>query len=144
MSSTMSAGAAHAVDASATRVNARPSAQAYRILHFGFTVAPILAGLDKFFNLLTNWENYLPGFVTNLFGGNGHALMMVVGVIEVAAGIGVALKPRIFSYVVAAWLWVIILNLLLIPGYFDIALRDFGLSLGALALGQLSREHAKR
>jgi hypothetical protein len=140
----MSAGAAHAMSPSSARVNTRPSAQAYRILHFGFTVAPILAGLDKFFNLLVDWEKYLPGFVANLFGGNGHALMMIVGVIEIAAGIGVALKPRIFSYVVAAWLWVIILNLLLIPGYFDIALRDFGLSLGALALGQLSREHAKR
>ena len=143
MSSTMSAGAAHAMDKSTGRANTKPSVQAYRILHFGFTIAPILAGLDKFFNLLVDWEKYLPSFATNLFGGNGHALMMVVGVIEIVAGIGVALKPRIFSYVVAAWLWVIILNLLLIPGYFDIALRDFGLSLGALALGQLSREHAK-
>jgi hypothetical protein len=142
MSTTISAGNAHAMSPSSARVSA-PSTQAYRILHFGFTIAPILAGLDKFFNLLVDWEKYLPGFVTNLFGGNGHALMMIVGVIEIAAGIGVALKPRIFSYVVAAWLWVIILNLLLIPGYFDIALRDFGLSLGALALAQLSREHAK-
>jgi hypothetical protein len=143
MNSTMSAGA-HAMDQSAARVSTKSSAQAYRILHFGFTVAPILAGLDKFFNLLTDWEKYLPGFVTDMLGGNGHTLMMIVGVIEIAAGIGVALKPRIFSYVVAAWLAVIILNLLLIPGYFDIALRDFGLLLGALALGQLSREHAKR
>jgi len=63
-----------------------------------------------------------------------------VGVIEVVAGIGVALKPRIFSYVVAFWLWGIIINLLLIPGYFDVALRDLGLSLGALALGRLSAE----
>ena len=69
--------------------------------------------------------------------------MMVVGVIEIVAGIGVALKPRIFAYVVAAWLAVIIINLLLIPGYFDVALRDFGLLLGALALGQLSRQFAR-
>ena len=110
---------------------------------FAFTIAPIVAGLDKFFNLLTDWDKYLPSFVTNMFGGNGHALMMVVGVVEIFAGIGVALKPRIFSLVVAAWLWVISLNLLLIPGYFDVALRDFGLSLGALALFQLSREQAK-
>jgi hypothetical protein len=137
----MSASAAHA--ATSARVSATPSAQAYRILHFGFTIAPILAGLDKFFNLLVDWEKYLPSFATNLVGGNGHALMMIVGVVEIVAGIGVALKPRIFSLVVAAWLWLIIVNLLLIPGYFDIALRDFGLSLGALALFQLSREHAK-
>ena len=123
---------------------ATPSYQAYRILHFGFTVAPILAGLDKFFNLLVDWDKYLPGVMNNLVGGHGHALMLVVGVIEVVAGIGVALKPRIFSYVVAAWLGAIIVNLLLIPGYFDVALRDFGLLLGALALGRLSAEYAKR
>jgi len=138
----MSASAVHA--ASSARASSTPSTQAYRILHFGFTIAPILAGLDKFFNLLTDWDKYLPGFVTNMLGGNGHVLMMIVGVVEIVAGIGVALKPRIFSLVVAAWLWVIILNLLLIPGYFDVALRDFGLSLGALALFQLSREQAKQ
>jgi hypothetical protein len=117
-----------------------PSYQAFRILHLGFTVAPILAGLDKFFHLLVNWDQYVPAFVNGLTGGRVHELMFAVGVIEVVAGIGVALRPRLFSYVVAAWLWVIILNLLLIPGYFDIALRDFGLSLGALALGRLSAE----
>ena len=120
----------------------RPSYQAYRILQAGFTALPILAGLDKFFNLTVDWEKYLPAFVNNLVGGNGHAFMMAVGVIEIVAGIGVALKPRIFSYVVAAWLWAIIVNLLLIPGYYDVALRDFGLSLGALALGRLSAEYA--
>ncbi len=121
-----------------------PSYQAYRILHFGFTVAPILAGLDKFFHLLVDWDKYVPAFVNGLTGGHAHQLMLAVGVIEIVAGIGVALKPRLFSYVVAAWLWVIILNLLLIPGYFDIALRDFGLSLGALALGRLSAEYSGR
>ena len=124
----------------AVRDTDRPSHQAYRILQVGFTVAPIVAGLDKFFHLLVDWDKYLPGAVTNLVGGHGHALMQVVGVIEVAAGIGVALRPRVFSYVVAAWLWCIIANLLMIPGYFDVALRDFGLSLGALALGRLSTE----
>lgn len=141
MSTTMSASGAHSVSRSSQRSG---SHQAYRILHFGFTVAPILAGADKFLNVLTDWERYLPGFVTDMVGGNGHALMLVVGLIEVVAGIGVALKPRIFSYVVAAWLGLIIVNLLLIPGYFDVALRDFGLLLGALALGSLSREHAAR
>jgi hypothetical protein len=122
---------------------ASPSRQAFHILRFGFTVAPIVAGLDKFFGVLVNWDQYLPGVVNRLVGGHGHALMQVVGVIEIAAGIGVALKPRIFSYVVAAWLAGIILNLLLIPGYYDVALRDLGLALAALALGRLSVEHAR-
>ena len=112
--------------------------QAFQILRIGFTVAPILAGLDKFFHLLVNWDQYLPPIVNNLTGGHGHQLMLVVGVIEVVAGIGVFFKPRIFAYVVAAWMLVIILNLLAIPGYFDVALRDLGLMLGALALGRLS------
>ena len=112
--------------------------QAYLILRFGFTVAPIIAGLDKFLHLLVNWDQYVPGIVNRLVGGHGHELMLVVGVIEIVAGVGVALKPRIFAYVVAAWLFLIILNLLAIPGYFDIALRDLGLLLGALALGRLS------
>jgi hypothetical protein len=116
-----------------------PTYQAYQILHLGFTVAPIVAGLDKFFHLLVNWDQYLPAFVNNLSGGHGHQLMLVVGVIEIIAGLGVWFKPRIFAYVVSAWLLLIIANLLLIPGYFDVALRDFGLALGALALGRLSQ-----
>jgi uncharacterized membrane protein YphA (DoxX/SURF4 family) len=112
--------------------------QAFQILRFGFTVAPILAGLDKFFHLLVNWDQYLPPILNNLTGGHGHQLMLVVGVIEVVAGIGVCFKPRVFAYVVAAWMLIIILNLLAIPGYFDVALRDLGLMLGALALGRLS------
>ena len=114
--------------------------EAYQILRVGFTVAPIVAGLDKFFNLLVHWEQYLPAFVNKLTGGHGHELMLVVGVIEIIAGIGVAFKPRIFAYVVSAWLLLIVANLLMIPGYFDVALRDFGLALGALALARLSRE----
>jgi hypothetical protein len=117
-----------------------PTYQAYQILHVGFTVAPIVAGLDKFFHLLVNWDQYLPGFANNLVGGHGHELMMAVGVIEIIAGLGVAFKPKIFAYVVAAWLLLIIVNLLMIPGYFDIALRDFGLALGALALARLSQQ----
>jgi len=129
--------------ASVTEVNpdaSRPAYQAYQILHLGFAVAPIVAGLDKFFNLLVNWEQYLPPFVTNLVGGNGHYLMLVVGVIEVIAGLGVAFKPKIFAYVVSAWLLLIIANLLMIPGYYDVALRDFGLALAAFALARLSQE----
>jgi len=115
--------------------------QAYQILRTGFTVAPIVAGLDKFFHLLVNWDQYLPAFVNNLTGGHGHELMLAVGVIEIVAGLGVAFKPRLFAYVVSAWLLLIVANLLLIPGYFDVALRDFGLSLGALALARLSQEY---
>ena len=118
----------------------QPGYQAYQILHLGFTVAPILAGLDKFFNLLVNWEQYLPPFVNKLTGGHGHELMLAVGVIEIVAGLGVAFKPKIFAYVVSAWLLLIAINLLMIPGYFDVALRDFGLSLGALALARLSQK----
>ena len=122
-----------------TRVSS-PSYQAYQILHLAFTVAPIVAGLDKFFNLLVNWEQYLPTFVNKLTGGHGHELMLAVGVIEIVAGLGVWFKPKVFAYVVSAWLLLIIINLLMIPGYFDIALRDFGLSLAALALARLSNE----
>lgn len=112
--------------------------EAYQILHVGFTVAPIVAGLDKFFNLLVNWEQYLPPFVSNLLGGYGHEMMLVVGVIEIIAGLGVFFKPKVFAYVVSAWLLLIIVNLLMIPGYYDVALRDFGLALAALALARLS------
>src|SRR6516225_11163590 len=133
-----------ATRAAADKVGSSPAYQAYRILHFGFVVAPILAGLDKFFHLLVNWDQYLPGVVTNISPISAHTLMLIVGVIEIVAGLGVAIKPRIFAYVVAAWLAVIIINLLLIPGYFDIALRDFGLLLAALALGQLSQQFTRK
>lgn len=119
-----------------------PGYQAFQILRTGFTVAPIVAGLDKFFHLLVNWDQYLPAFVNNLTGGHGHELMLAVGVIEIVAGLGVAFKPRLFAYVVSAWLLLIVINLLMIPGYFDVALRDFGLSLAALALARLSQEYA--
>lgn len=114
------------------------SDQAYQILHIGFTVAPILAGLDKFFHLLVNWDQYLAPVVARMLPFDGHTFMLIVGVIEVVAGLLVLVRPRIGGYVVMAWLWGIIINLLLIPGYYDVALRDFGLSLGALALARLA------
>jgi uncharacterized membrane protein YphA (DoxX/SURF4 family) len=117
---------------------ATPTLQAYQILRLAFTVAPIVAGLDKFFHLLVNWDQYLPSVVNKLVGGHGHELMLVAGVVEIIAGIGVAIRPKIFAYVVSAWLLLIVANLLMIPGYFDVALRDFGLALGALALARLS------
>lgn len=118
-----------------------PSYEAFQILRTAFTVAPIVAGLDKFLHLLVNWDQYLPAFVNNLTGGHGHQLMLAVGVIEIVAGLGVAFKPRIFAYVVSAWLLLIVVNLLMMPGYFDVALRDFGLALAALALARLSQEY---
>jgi len=128
----------------ADTVSGSPAHQAFRILQFGFTVAPILAGLDKFLHLLVNWEQYLPGVVTRISPIQPHTVMLVVGVIEIVAGIGVAVRPRIFAYIVAAWLAVIIINLLLIPGYFDVALRDFGLLLAALALARLSQQFSRK
>ena len=123
-----------------TRVTSSPSYQAYQILHVGFAALPIIAGLDKFFHVLVNWDMYLAPLVARLSPIPVHSLMMVIGVIEIVAGILVSIKPRIWAYVVAAWLAGIIINLLLLAGYYDVALRDFGLLLGALALGRLSAD----
>jgi uncharacterized membrane protein len=133
-----------AADTAADKIASSPAHQAFRILQFGFIVAPVLAGLDKFFHLLVNWDQYLPGVVAGISPLPSHTLMLVVGVIEIVAGIGVALRPRIFAYIVAAWLALIIINLLLIPGYFDVALRDFGLLLAALALARLSHQFCRK
>jgi hypothetical protein len=117
-----------------------PSRQAYRILHVAFVAAPLIVGIDKFLHLLVNWDVYLAPAIARLSPLGGHGLMLAVGVIEIIAGLLVAFTPRIGAYVVAFWLWGIIINLLLIPNFFDVALRDFGLSLGALALARLSCE----
>jgi len=142
MSHDAAIGHADAVDEA--RADAQsPTYQAYQILRIAFTVAPIIAGLDKFLDVLTDWDKYLAPMANNILGGNGHAFMMVVGVIEIIAGIGVFLKPKIFGYIVGVWLLLIIINLLMIPGYFDVALRDLGLSLGAFALARLSAVYDK-
>jgi hypothetical protein len=117
----------------------RPSYKAYKILHFGFVAAPLAAGLDKFFDILVNWSIYLSPLVSKMI--NAQAFMKVVGIVEIAAGILVAVKPKYGAFIVAIWLWGIIINLLTIPAYYDVALRDFGLSLGALALGFLAKEY---
>lgn len=115
-----------------------PVYQAYRILYAAFIAAPLIAGIDKFFNVLAVWDNYLAPSVARMLGGYAHTFMLVVGLVEIAAGIGVALRPRWFSYVVAAWLGGIILNLLMAGTFLDIALRDFGLGLAAIALARLA------
>jgi len=117
-----------------------PALQAYRALRVAFVVAPIVLGADKFFNLLTQWPKFLAPVVANRVPP--EAFMRAVGVIEIAAGILVLFKPRIGAWVVAAWLLAIIIDLLLIPGYYDIVVRDVGLMLGAVALAKLSRLYA--
>lgn len=112
---------------------------AYFLLRFTFTVALLLAGTDKFCHFLVNWDQYLAPFVARLSGGNGHSLMLIAGAIEIVLGFGVALRPRIFAWLAAIWLFLIIANLLLIPRYFDVALRDLGLALAGVALARLSR-----
>jgi hypothetical protein len=116
--------------------------QAFSILRFGFTVAPIIAGADKFTHLLVDWDKYLAPWIARIVH-NGHAFMLAVGVIEIVAGLIVAFKPKFGGYLVAAWLAGIILNLVTYPGYFDIALRDLGLLLGALALARLATVYGK-
>lgn len=122
-----------------TQARSRQTAnQAFMLLRTVFTVAPILFGLDKFVEVLTNWERYLAPQIDNLVPGTAHQAMLLVGVVEIAAGILVALLPRLGGYVVAAWLAGIIVNLLLLGNYYDVALRDFGLLVGALALSRLA------
>jgi hypothetical protein len=116
----------------------RGADQAFRLLRTVFTVAPIAFGLDKFAGLLVDWDTYLAPWVDDLVPGTAHQAMLVVGVIEVIAGILVALRPDIGGYVVAAWLLGIIVNLVTMGEYYDIALRDFGLLVGALALARLA------
>lgn len=115
-----------------------PAYQAFLVLRTAFTVAPIVFGLDKFANVLTDWQGYLAPTFNDLIPGSAHQAMLMVGVVEVVAGLLVLARPRIGGYVVALWLAGIIANLLLIPGYYDIALRDFGLLLAALALARLA------
>jgi len=120
---------------------AEPGYQAYLLLRVVFTVAPILFGLDKFAGVLVDWDHYLAPWINDIVPGSGADAMYAVGVIEIAAGVIVAVAPRFGAPLVAAWLGGIIFNLLTYSGYYDIALRDFGLLVGALALWRLSVEY---
>jgi uncharacterized membrane protein YphA (DoxX/SURF4 family) len=120
-------------------VRSDPAVQAFLLLRIAFTVAPILFGLDKFAEVLTDdWTRYLATQFNDLIPGSAQDAMYLVGVVEVVAGLLVAVAPRVGGLVVAAWLGGIIVNLLLVGGYGDIALRDFGLLLGALTLSRLA------
>jgi len=123
---------------------ADPAEQAFMILRAAFTVAPILFGADKFFHLMVNWDRYLAPMLSDPLPFTPHQLMYAVGVIEIIAGIVVAIHPRLGAPVVAAWLAGIIVNLLLIPGFYDVALRDFGLFLAAIALARLATRYDPR
>jgi hypothetical protein len=115
-----------------------PAYQAYQILHVAFVAAPLIAGLDKFADWLTSWDAYLAPVISRALPFSAHTFMMVVGGIEIAAALIVAIRPRIGSMIMAAWFLGIIVNLLLGRGHYDVALRDFGLLLGAMALSRLS------
>jgi hypothetical protein len=115
-----------------------PAFQAFTLLRVGFIVAPILFGLDKFLDWLVDWRIYLAPEVNDLVPGNAHQAMLAVGVIEIVAGLVVAVRPRFGGYLVAAWLAGIITNLLLQADFYDVALRDFGLLLAALTLARLA------
>src|SRR5690242_18679086 len=119
-----------------------PAYQAFLVLRTVFTVAPILFGLDKFANLLVSWPGYLAPWIDHIVPGTAQQAMYAVGVIEVVAGIVVAVAPRFGAWLVAAWLAGIIVNLLTYPGFYDIALRDFGLFVAAVALGRLASRYA--
>jgi uncharacterized membrane protein YphA (DoxX/SURF4 family) len=122
----------------AARISADPAEQAFWLLRIGFTIAPIAFGLDKFANVLVDWERYLAPWINDIVPGSASTAMHLVGIVEILAGLLVAVRPRWGAYLVAAWLGGIIVNLLTYSGFYDIALRDFGLMLGALTLGRLA------
>ena len=130
--------ATHGLAGTLHRARSEPAYGAYLMLRAGFTVLPIVFGADKFANVLTNWEHYLAPWIVRIIPLTAHQAMLVVGVIEIAAGIAVAVKPRYAAYIVAAWLAGIVINLVSYPGFYDVALRDFGLMLAALSLARLA------
>ena len=118
-----------------------PSYQAFFLLRTVFTVAPVVFGLDKFTNYLVDWDIYLAPWINDIIPGSSTQAMYAVGVVEILAGLVVAIMPRYGGWLVAAWLGGIIVNLLTLSGYYDVALRDFGLLVAAVALARLARAH---
>ena len=129
---------ARTVAFSRERLRTDAAYQAFWVLRVGFTVAPILFGLDKFADVLVSWTQYLAPWINDIIPGSASTAMHLVGIVEICAGVLVALRPRIGAPIVALWLAGIILNLLTLSGYYDVALRDFGLLLGAVALARLA------
>lgn len=127
---------------SSTRLR-EPGFQAFVLLRTAFVLAPVLFGLDKFTNLMTEWTSYLAPWIADLSPWSAPTTMKVVGVVEIAAGILVLVAPRIGAYVVAAWLLGIIVNLLTLGDFYDVALRDFGLMVAALALARLAEVYGR-
>ncbi|MEU4412559.1 hypothetical protein ACIBEH_05830 [Nocardia salmonicida] len=136
--SQVSTPAPHSFGEAVQRARNDPGYAAFMLLRIGFTVLPIVFGIDKFTNVLTTWENYLAPWIADLPPFTAQQTMWVVGVIEIVAGLAVAIKPRYAAFIVAAWLAGIVINLLSYPGFYDVALRDFGLMLAALTLGRLA------
>jgi uncharacterized membrane protein len=138
--------ATHGLGTVLHRARHEPAYGAFLLMRVGFTVLPIWFGADKFANVLTNWEAYLAPWIVNLLPFSAHTAMLVVGVVEIVAGIAVAIKPRYAAYIVALWLAGIIVNLLTYSGFYDVALRDFGLLVAALTLARLASvyDHAWR
>nr|WP_042195168.1 hypothetical protein [Kibdelosporangium sp. MJ126-NF4]CEL21751.1 PROBABLE TRANSMEMBRANE PROTEIN [Kibdelosporangium sp. MJ126-NF4]CTQ92531.1 PROBABLE TRANSMEMBRANE PROTEIN [Kibdelosporangium sp. MJ126-NF4] len=119
-----------------------PSYQAFLLLRTVFTVAPILFGLDKFANVLVDWPVYLAPWIDSITPGTAQVAMYIVGVVEIVAGVVVFLIPRFGGWLVAGWLAAIIINLLTLSGFYDVALRDFGLLVAAVALARLAARYA--
>ena len=115
-----------------------PRYQAFALMRLTFTIAPIAFGIDKFFNVMVHWPDYLAPWINDIAPGTGQQFMYFVGAVEILAGIVVALKPRYGAYLVVGWLAGIVINLVSYSGYYDIALRDFGLMLAALTLARLA------
>lgn len=132
---------AAAAPAVGERLKSDPAYQAFWLLRIAFTAAPILFGLDKFFNVMVDWEIYLAPWINDIVPGSAATAMYLVGGVEIVAGLVVLIKPRYGAYLVAAWLGGIIIDLLTYSGYYDIALRDFGLMLGALTLARLASKY---
>ena len=129
----------------ASTLRSDPAAQAFMLLRIGFTVAPILFGLDKFAEvMISDWPKYLAPEFNDIIPGSAQDAMYIVGVVEIAAGLVVAFSPRFGGLLVAGWLGGIIVSLLLVGGYADIALRDFGLLLGALTLSRLGTAYSRQ
>ncbi len=129
---------AHSADGMWNRITHDPAYAAYVLLHVGYVVLPLWMGLDKFMNVLTDWPGYLAPWVVGLLPFSAQTAMHLVGIVEILAAVMVAIKPRYAAYVVALWLAGIIVNLLTYSGFYDVALRDFGLLVGAVALARLA------